>query len=185
MSTLTIFSEKALQSPHRVVTEGEEIIRLLGARGVRFERWATRALPAAASQEAILSAYADEVARLKAERGFQSADVISLTPGHPQREELRKKFLSEHRHTEDEVRFFVRGRGLFYLHLDDQVYALLCEQQDLLSVPQGTRHWFDMGPAPDFTCIRLFTSPEGWAAQWTGDDIAERTPRFERLVGTA
>jgi 1,2-dihydroxy-3-keto-5-methylthiopentene dioxygenase len=96
---------------------------------------------------------------------------------------MRQKFLSEHRHLEDEVRFFVRGQGLFYLHLDGQVYALQCEKQDLIRVPSGTPHWFDMGPAPDFTCIRLFTNPEGWAAQWTGDAIAERMPLFEQLVG--
>lgn len=182
MSTLKIFSEEASTQPRLTTTDGAEIARLLGAHGVRFERWETRALSPTASQEEILSSYAAEVARLKAENGFQSADVISLTPAHPQKQELRQKFLSEHRHSEDEVRFFVRGRGLFYLHLGTEVYALLCEQQDLISVPTGTRHWFDMGPEPDFTCIRLFTRQEGWAAQWTGDGIAERLPRFEKLV---
>jgi 1,2-dihydroxy-3-keto-5-methylthiopentene dioxygenase len=181
MSTLTIFSEGSDTPRHRTA-DGAEIARLLGAHGVRFERWQTRELSPTASQAEILAAYAAEVARLKADNGFQSADVISLTPAHPQKEELRRKFLPEHRHSEDEVRFFVRGRGLFYLHLGAEVFALLCEQQDLISVPVGTRHWFDMGPEPDLTCIRLFTSTEGWAAQWTGDGIAERLPRFEKLA---
>ncbi|MDY7227725.1 1,2-dihydroxy-3-keto-5-methylthiopentene dioxygenase [Hyalangium rubrum] len=182
MSTLKIFAEEGAPTPRVTTSDSAEIARLLGAQGVRFERWETRALPPSAGQAEILSSYAAEVARLKAENGFQSADVINLTPSHPQKEEMRRKFLSEHRHSEDEVRFFVRGRGLFYLHLGTEVYALLCEQQDLISVPTGTRHWFDMGPEPDFTCIRLFTSTEGWAAQWTGDGIAERLPRFEKVV---
>ena len=60
---------------------------------------------------------------------------------------------------------------------------MLCQQNDLISVPNGTPHWFDMGPEPQFTCIRLFTNTEGWVANFTGDDIASRTPRFERLAG--
>ena len=88
-------------------------------------------------------------------------------------------------HSEDEVRFFVRGQGLFYLHFGDQVYAVLCQKNDLISVPDGTRHWFDMGPEPAFACIRLFTNPEGWVADFTGEDIASRLPRYERLAGVA
>lgn len=185
MSALTLFRD---QQPDQVVShtrDGAEIARILNSVGVRFERWPTRDLPADASQEQILAAYSEEVERLKAECGFQTADVVSLNPDHPQREELRRKFLDEHRHSEDEVRFFVRGQGLFYLHIDDTIYAVLCEEQDLISVPNGTKHWFDMGPEPRFTCIRLFTNPEGWVAQFTGDTIAASTPRYESLAGAA
>jgi 1,2-dihydroxy-3-keto-5-methylthiopentene dioxygenase len=56
---------------------------------------------------------------------------------------------------------------------------VICEQGDLISVPDGTTHWFDMGPRPHFTAIRLFTNPEGWVANFTGSDIASRFPRFE------
>lgn len=185
MSTLSIFAADAPEQPLEVLTEGEAIRSRLKGQGVRFERWPTRELPEDADQETILAAYRDEVERLKREDGFQAADVISLNPDHPQKDELRGKFLDEHRHSEDEVRFFVRGQGLFYLHLDDRVYALLCCRNDLISVPAGTRHWFDMGPAPAFTCIRLFTNPEGWVAQFTGDGIASRFPRYESLVEAA
>lgn len=77
--------------------------------------------------------------------------------------------------------FFVRGQGLFYLHLGDQVFAVMCQKNDLISVPHGTRHWFDMGPEPAFTCIRLFTNPEGWVADFTGENISSRLPRYESL----
>ncbi|WYX20857.1 hypothetical protein WJ973_06740 [Achromobacter xylosoxidans] len=74
------------------------------------------------------------------------------------------------------MRFFVAGSGLFTLHAAGRVYAVLCEQDDLISVPAGLPHWFDMGSAPAFTCIRLFNDPAGWVARFTGDEIATRFP---------
>ena len=185
MTTLSIFNPDKPESPEQVVESPAEIARLLKEQGVRYERWPTRALPAEATGNDILEAYADEVAHLKEESGFVTADVVSLTPDNPDKEAFRQKFLDEHVHSEDEVRFFVHGQGLFYLHLGEKVYAIMCRQCDLISVPNGTRHWFDMGPDPDFTCIRLFTNPEGWVAQFTGEDIASRLPRYEQLAGAA
>lgn len=183
MTTLRIFNQQDPDTAHTVTDDVHEIQRLLAEQGVRFEQWPTRDLPAGASPDAILAAYANEVAALKAECGFQTADVVSLSADHPQKEAFRQKFLDEHTHSEDEVRFFVRGEGLFYLHFGDQVYAVLCQQNDLISVPDGTRHWFDMGPEPEFTCIRLFSNPEGWVAEFTGTDIAGAIPRYEQLAG--
>ena len=140
-------------------------------------------MPPGATAEATLEAYRSDIDRLKAEKGYRSVDVVSLHPEHPQREELRKKFLNEHTHSEDEVRFFVAGSGLFTLHIGERVLEVLCEAGDLISVPDGTRHWFDMGPAPHFIAIRLFGNPDGWVASFTGDDIAQRFPRYE--VGQA
>lgn len=183
MSFLQVFDAANPTEPKRVLEDGNQIMAALGAKGVRFERWqASQPLSAVANQDEILAAYSAEVARLKAEHGFQTADVISLTPEHPDKAALRAKFLSEHIHSEDEVRFFVRGSGLFYMHLDDEIYAVGCQQEDLISVPAGTKHWFDMGAEPDFTCVRLFTNPEGWVAQYTEDKIADQFPRFEDLM---
>jgi 1,2-dihydroxy-3-keto-5-methylthiopentene dioxygenase len=93
---------------------------------------------------------------------------------------MRLKFLNEHTHDDFEVRFFVDGSGLFYLHIDDKVYMVLCEQGDLISVPARTTHWFDMGVRPDFRCIRFFTVPEGWVGNFTGSDIANRFPDYDK-----
>ncbi|OEY67829.1 1,2-dihydroxy-3-keto-5-methylthiopentene dioxygenase [Marinobacter sp. X15-166B] len=183
MTTLSIFDPRAPAQPHTQTRDPARIQQLLAEHGVRFEQWPTRALPANATPDDILQAYASEVATLKQTGGFQTADVVSLTASHPDKQALRQKFLDEHVHSEDEVRFFVRGQGLFYLHLADSVHALLCEQNDLISVPDGTRHWFDMGPEPDFTCIRLFSNPEGWVAAFTGSDIARQLPGYETLGG--
>jgi 1,2-dihydroxy-3-keto-5-methylthiopentene dioxygenase len=92
---------------------------------------------------------------------------------------MRDKVLHEHTHADFEVRFFVEGRGLFNLRKNGKVYAMLCERGDLLSVPAGTTHWFDMGPQPQLKAIRLFAIAEGWVATFTGDKIADRFPRLE------
>lgn len=180
MSQLTVYAETRPDQPELQTNDFDTIRKLLETAGIRFQRWrADRGLPADADSDSILAAYRGEIDRLIAEAGYQSYDVVSMNPDHPQKEELRKKFLAEHRHSEDEVRFFVRGQGLFVLHLGDKVYALLCCKDDLISVPANTRHWFDMGPNPVFTAIRLFNIPDGWVAQFTGDDIAARFPRLE------
>ena len=90
------------------------------------------------SQDAILQAYRKDIDSIVKEQGFITVDVISLDKSNPDKDLLRQKFLSEHIHTEDEVRFFVAGCGLFYLHVADKVYSVLCEKGDLLSVPANT-----------------------------------------------
>jgi 1,2-dihydroxy-3-keto-5-methylthiopentene dioxygenase len=147
--------------------------------GVRFERWeANEPVWPGASQEEVIEAYRGDIDRLMESEGYQAVDVVSLKPDHPERAALRRKFLDEHTHSEDEVRFFVAGAGQFTLHIDGKVYEVLCEQGDLIGVPDGTRHWFDMSESPYFVAIRLFTNKEGWVAQFTGDDIAQRFPRM-------
>jgi 1,2-dihydroxy-3-keto-5-methylthiopentene dioxygenase len=160
-------------------TERSEIERALGAVGVRFERWrAVHTLEAAARESAIVRAYQRDIDRLRSEGGYQSVDVVRMDPDHPDRAAIRRKFLSEHTHAEDEVRFFVEGAGQFYLHVGEAVHVVRCERDDLIAIPAGTRHWFDMGAEPYFAAIRLFVNPDGWVAQFTESDIARRFPRY-------
>lgn len=180
MSRLTIYREDEPATPVLVTGEAEQIAAALSEIGVRFERWPAETRLAADAEDAdVIAAYAGAIERLNAIGGYRAVDVIRLAPDHPDRAALRGKFLSEHRHDEDEVRFFVEGAGLFCLREGGKVHLALCETGDLISVPAGIRHWFDMGPAPRFTAIRLFTSPEGWVARYTGDPIADAFPRFE------
>ncbi len=180
MSSLSVFSVATPDIPNKVLNHLEDIASTLAAVGVRFERWqAVAPIKPGASQDEVIAAYKPQIDALMNERGYVTVDVISLNADHPQKAELRAKFLDEHQHAEDEVRFFVAGRGLFTLHIDDYVYAVLCEKNDLISVPAGTRHWFDMGEHPHFIAIRLFNNPEGWVAKFTGEDIASRFPRLE------
>ncbi len=180
MSRLRIFDEHDPASARVDTRDAARIAKELAPLGVDFQRWEASAPVAAGDPpQEILDAYRADIDRLVAERGFRSVDVVSIAPDHPQREQMRAKFLDEHFHKEDEVRFFVDGSGLFTLHVDGSVYEILCEKGDLISVPDGTTHWFDMGPEPRFVAIRFFTDPEGWVGHFTGSDIATRFPRYE------
>lgn len=179
MTTLAIYPETGADAPTFASDDPNAIAAALDARGIRFERWdASIDLGPGADQASVLAAYAKDVARLSEEGGYQSADVVRMTPDHPDREAARAKFLEEHTHAEDEVRFFVEGAGAFYFHIGDEVLQVECTRGDLMSVPAGTRHWFDMGPEPYFCAIRIFTNPDGWVAAFTGDDIASQHPRY-------
>jgi len=183
MSTLYIYSDKDAGEPLVQTEDRKEIARHLNAEGVRFEQWeAGFPISDASTTEEILEAYAAEIERLKEEGGYKTADVINMYPSHPDKVALRQKFLDEHQHAEDEVRFFVKGDGLFYLHLEGKVMAVQCCAGDLISVPANTKHWFDMGDTPNFTAVRIFTNPDGWVAKFTGDKIANEFPRYEALA---
>jgi 1,2-dihydroxy-3-keto-5-methylthiopentene dioxygenase len=185
MSRLTIYSDDSKSKPE-VLTRHEDIAKRLQQAGVQFERWqADKKFAADADQDAVLAAYRSSIDRLNKQYGFQSVDVVSLRPDHPKKDEMRQKFLSEHTHADFEVRFFVDGSGLFYLHIGDKVYMVLCEQGDLISVPANTTHWFDMGTQPNFKCIRFFTTPEGWVGNFTGSDIAGRFPDYDKHIASA
>ena len=172
--------------PELITSDGELIAEELASRGIRFQRWPARAaLAAGASEAEILAAYGDEVKRVQSEGGYPTVDAIRLNPDHPDREALRSKFLAEHVHSEDEVRFFVEGRGLFCLHIGDEVLQVICQADDWIAVPAGTRHWFDMGPEPQFCALRFFHNPEGWVAQFTGDPIAQGYPLLDQLQAVA
>ena len=180
MSRLRIFNENDPVTPEFASFDPDFIATELHKIGVTFERWeATRPVSPGASQDEVIAAYRADIDRLVSERGFTTVDVISIAPDHPEREALRAKFLDEHFHKEDEVRFFVGGSGLFTLHVEDRVYEVECVKDDLISVPDGTTHWFDMGPEPSFVAIRFFTEPDGWVGHFTGTDIATRFPRYQ------
>ncbi len=179
-SLLRVYRDDHPDEPIVETSDGEKIAAELAGIGVRFERWAAGAeLPPGATPEQVMEAYKHEIERLKAECGYRSVDVVRVERGTANVEAMRAKFLDEHRHAEDEVRFFVEGRGSFYLHANDRVYQTICVRGDLISVPAGTKHWFDMGAEPEFAAVRLFVNPDGWVAQFTGDGIASRFPKLD------
>lgn len=180
MSELKVYSDQQPGSVLEYCSNPADIAASLKIAGVRFEQWqAGAAVKAGDDSDKVLAAYDSDVQRLVADEGYQTVDVISLNASNPDKEALRKKFLSEHTHTEDEVRFFVDGQGLFSLHIGGKVYEVLCQKGDLISVPANTPHWFDMGPEPSLVAIRFFNNQEGWVAHYTGSDIAEHYSRLE------
>lgn len=186
MTSLRIFSEHNPHKADRAIHDRAGVARELATIGVLYEQWdASQLIDRDASQDEIIEAYREQIDRLMKDYGFRSVDVISLTADHPQKDALRDKFMHEHTHDDHEVRFFVEGEGLFYLHVNGRIYAVLCRAGDLLSLPAGMTHWFDMGPEPHLKAIRLFTTAEGWVANFTGSNIADRFPRLDNIESAA
>ncbi|MBM2809768.1 MAG: Acireductone dioxygenase [Chloroflexi bacterium] len=170
------------------ISDWNEISAFLAARGVRFEQWAASApLADDASAEEVIGAYESDIDRLKREDGYVVCDVISVTSGTPNLDQVRAKFLPEHTHSEDEVRYFVEGSGLFWFNIaGSPVFRVRCERGDLIAVPKNTRHWFDFGPTCFVKCIRLFNDPAGWVANYTGSGIDQKyNPVYATPVGSA
>ncbi|WP_323990027.1 acireductone dioxygenase [Nguyenibacter sp. L1] len=177
MSRLTVYRDDDPDSPLLRTEDAPRIAEALGAIGVRFERWDSPVVPPRdAAPEAVLEAYRPYLDMLMGETGAGSADVVRINAATPNLPALRDKFLSEHTHSEDEVRFFVHGWGNFVLHVADKIYDVRCVAGDLISVPEGIPHWFDAGLEPDVVALRVFTDTTGWIAHYTGDDIATRFP---------
>lgn len=154
----------------RKLTESEEITEYLGGIGIAYERWDTDGLRVDedASQEEILDAYSDEIDELKASGGYVTADVINVTPETPGLEEMLAKFNKEHWHDEDEVRYIVKGHGLFHIAPEKgAVVSIEMEAGDLIRVPRGTLHWFDLCADRTVRAIRLFQDPSGWTPHYT------------------
>lgn len=177
MSRLTIYADDAPGAPLLRTEDAKAIAAELTKIGVRFERWESPVtLSPDDDAEKILDAYRPYLDRLMGDSGAGSADVIKLTPDNPNGSALRQKFLSEHTHSEDEVRFFVHGSGNFIMHIDGRIYDAHCTAGDLISVPANTKHWFDAGEQPFFTALRIFTDTSGWVPHYTGEALHERFP---------
>lgn len=191
MTFLTVWPETDPTSVLLATGDDERISASLADIGVEFSRWSLVDLEPGASAQDLLSSYSAAVEEYSADKGFVMVDAVSLARQGTDEEwaatvtAARTKFLSEHTHDDDEVRFFARGAGVFYLRIDGRVHAVLCTAGDLISVPQQTRHWFDMGSDPDFAAIRFFHEDDGWVGNFTEDPIASRFPDFDELASAA
>jgi 1,2-dihydroxy-3-keto-5-methylthiopentene dioxygenase len=163
---------------NRSLRETEEIRALLKGMGITYERWPVEGGVSddpSVSAEAILEAYAGQIHQLKVEGGYHTADVIDVHPETPGLEAMLAKFNIEHWHDEDEVRFVLAGRGLFHIHAADYpVIAIEVEAGDLIRVPRGTRHWFDLCGEKRIRAIRLFQYVNGWTPHYTHSAVDRR-----------
>jgi 1,2-dihydroxy-3-keto-5-methylthiopentene dioxygenase len=157
----------------RGLRDAAEIARYLGAHGIEYERWTPASSVAAdAPTQSLLEAYAPKIDELKARGGYVTADVIDVKPDTPGLDAMLAKFNSEHWHDEDEVRLIVEGRGLFHIHPPrGPVFAIEVEAGDLIRVPKGTHHWFDLCGDRRIRAIRLFQDPSGWTPRYTNSGV--------------
>jgi len=167
--------------PAKGVTYREqlEVTTALAAIGIDYERWSLDRVGADADAEAVLTAYAAEIDAMNAQGGYVTADVIDVDPGTPSLDAMLAKFGTEHTHDEDEVRFIIAGRGIFHIHpLDGDVTAVEVEAGDMIRVPRGTRHWFNLCSDRRIRAIRWFQDKSGWTPHYTHSGIDSK---FEPL----
>jgi 1,2-dihydroxy-3-keto-5-methylthiopentene dioxygenase len=162
-----------IPAENTVLSNAEAVTAFLAANGIEYQRWAPDGpVDASATQEALLATYSREIEKLKERGGYRTADVIDVRPDTPNLDAMLAKFNREHWHDEDEVRFIVEGRGLFHIHpTGGPVFALEVEAGDLIRVPRGTRHWFDLCAERRIRAIRLFQDPSGWTPHYTESGV--------------
>ncbi len=162
-----------IPSKDAVLIDARDVATFLAAHGIVYEQWTLdRPVPADAAPETLLAAYGPEIDALKAGGGYRTADVIDVTADTPNLDAMLAKFSREHWHDEDEVRFIVEGRGLFHIHPPaGPVFAIEVEAGDLIRVPRGTHHWFDLCADRRIRAIRLFQDTSGWTPHYTDSGI--------------
>ncbi|MBM4095740.1 MAG: 1,2-dihydroxy-3-keto-5-methylthiopentene dioxygenase [Planctomycetota bacterium] len=161
---------------NRKIEGAEAIGAFLKPFGIWHERWdlEERVSPDAPAED-ILSAYKPEIDRLKEAGGYITADVMQVSPATPNLDAMMEKFKSEHTHAEDEVRFILKGAGLFHIHPEGgPVFAIQVEAGDLINVPKGIRHWFNLCSDKTIRAIRLFQNPAGWTPVYENQPVSGR-----------
>ena len=154
-------------------TDLEAIKNIIGKYNVYLAQWeASKPLHNDSTQDEILAAYSHELKPFMEKNGYVTADVINVHPETPNLSAIREKFMKEHTHSEDEIRFFVDGEGIFWFHFDDgEVYSVTCTAGDFMSVPKNYKHWFDLHPKYFVKAIRIFSNMEGWTPNYTNSNI--------------
>jgi len=155
------------------LTDPSEIKARLAEIDIDYERWENiKEVSADATDAEILEAFSDEIEKLKASGEYVTADVINVVPTTPGLDEMLNKFNKEHWHDEDEVRFIVKGHGLFHIApKGSDVVSIEMEAGDLIRVPRGTLHWFDLCGDRTVRAIRLFQDSTGWTPHYTGSGV--------------
>jgi len=162
-----------IETENRTITDVAAIREYLEPHGIWYQRWDTEGRLSPSSTDAeILAAFAPEVEKLKQQGGFVTADVINVHRDTPNLDAMLNKFNKEHTHSEDEVRFTVSGRGMFHIHPENgPVFAVEVESGDLINVPRGTKHWFNLCDDRHIRCIRLFEDPSGWTPEYIDNGV--------------
>jgi 1,2-dihydroxy-3-keto-5-methylthiopentene dioxygenase len=156
----------------RTISDATAIQQFLAGYGIEYERLDEPAASPSTPADALLAHYAGKIDELKARGGYVTADVIDVTAQTPGLDAMLARFNAEHWHDEDEVRLIVDGRGLFHIHpKDGPVFALEVRAGDLIRVPKGTHHWFDLCGERRIRAIRLFQDASGWTPHYTGSGV--------------
>lgn len=144
-----------------------EICNVMEQEGLLYECWPLHDT-SHSSDEEVLGIYKHEIQKISTLKGYQSADLVSLTPKTPKLDEIVAKFKREHHHLEDEVRFTVEGEGFFVIKgRDGDFLEFKSEASDLIVIPAKRRHYFTLTPRQHIRTIRLFKNNLGWEALYS------------------
>ena len=136
---------------NRTLREKEEIADYLASIGIDYERWdLPRAVRDDASSEEILAFYREQIEQLKQRGGYVMADVIDVTPETPNLDAM--------------LAFHIHPR-------QGPLTAIEVESGDLIRVPRGTWHWFDLCGDRTIRAIRLFQDQSGWTPHYTDSGV--------------
>lgn len=112
-------------------------------------------------------AYRAPLDRVRSERGYVTEDIVELRPSTPNLDAICAKFIDEHYHDEDEVRFVLEGRGIFDIRsTDDEWMRVEVEEGDLIIVPKDRHHRFMLTDEKNIRCVRLFKDASGWTPHY-------------------
>lgn len=165
----------------KTVTDEREIKEILSSYGVIYDRWGIDRLPEdirkkyeidEENSKAIINAYEKELKELKEKMGYITEDIVVLSDKTPNLDALLEKFKREHHHIDDEVRFVVDGSGIFPIKIDGEIVDVHVEAGELIVVPAGARHWFELDENRKIKCIRVFKTPAGWEAIYNENEKA-------------
>lgn len=104
---------------------------------------------------------------LKKQQGYIEQDEVALSPQTPNLDSICAKFVDEHFHDEDEVRFVLEGEGIFDIRSsDDRWMRVVVERGDLIVVPAKRHHRFFLTDQKSIRCVRLFQDASGWVPHY-------------------
>ncbi len=161
---------------NRSIEDEKEIQKYLNPYGIFYEKWECSIVSSEENptDAEILTAFASQIEELKRRGNYATADVINVSPATPGLDSMLAKFSKEHTHSEDEVRFVVKGRGIFHINPQtSSVFSVEMEEGDLINVPAGTRHWFNLCAERTICTIRLFEDTTGWTPHYIEDSVHE------------
>jgi len=161
-----------IQGTEEVIESQNEVATFLEQQEVIYEHWDSEKLPenlrekfdlSDEDKDEILAVFKSEIDDISERRGYEAADIISLSDSNPKLDELLQNFQRKHHHTDDEVRFIVSGHGVFIIQGKDQRYfEVHLVPGDLISVPENIVHYFTLSDDRKVVAIRIFVTAEGW-----------------------
>lgn len=168
MTFLAVYHHDNLLNPIKLLTHREDIVVVLEEVAIAYDSIDVSAELHGDQEDAQL---ADNV-RVRFDQ-VPHLTVLRL-PAIPAYANAAQHQGPEQRCADASLRLFVRGGGVFCLHIGDHLYALGCVAGDLVSVPANVAHWFRQGTGSDCVIIHLASTLAGVQCTPCNGGLADR-----------